>query len=376
MSGDVQVTRLRISYVAVRIHDDLEEIGDPAAFARRLANPQPVRGLQITLPFGEAFPLETEFWSRILDGNALSTPVSDSMAKKLRKAGVPLRYRMHLAMAEDIRGVEKPILEAHLHSFGVAVMATVDLTWPEPVPLGDEVRDRAQEVEDASAVITVADQEKRTKLGQAAAMAVASLTQVLTTNDQGTSWDMLPHRLATVISGVIAEPLRVMPIARSPLHLALHWLSADDNVLDVPEPAKAFVAQWNGSGYSWPPSRLVYMLQSGTSTLSVEATAPKRHAWQSGTSNWHRLLLLQSAYITALSGLVRAAQERTSSDFPELAKPAAQRLCRLYGPAERYAVWGLNPRALMTLTDVSNDIRQILGTEPTASENYQVSEYG
>jgi hypothetical protein len=279
-------------------------------------------------------------------------------------------------MAEDAGSVEVPILEAHLHSFGVTVMVSVDLAWPEPVPLGEEVRERVQEVDDAPVVITVADQEEETTLGRAAATAVASLVGVLTTDGQGASWDMSSHRLATVISCAIAEPLEAMPIARSPLHLALHWLSADDNVLDVPEPAKAFVPQWNGSGYSWPPSRLVYMLQSGTSTLSAEAAVPKRRGGRPGTADWHRSLLLQLAYITALSGLVNAAQESTSSDFPELAKSAAQYLCRLYGPAGRYAVWGLNPRALMMLTDVSTDIEQILGAAPIANENYEVSDYG
>ena len=74
--------------------------------------------------------------------------------------------------------------------------------------------------------------------------------------------------LMTVISGDIAKPLKAMPTARSPLYQALHWLSADDSVQGLPAPASAFVPQWNGVGYSWPPSSLVYMLRSGTSTLS------------------------------------------------------------------------------------------------------------
>lgn len=375
MPGNVQVTRLRISYTAGRIHDRLEEIGGPAAFERLLANPQPVRGLQISVPFGDGLQVETEFWAQIAE-TSLSTPVSVELATKLRRAGVPLRYRGSLVTAEDTGGVEVPRLEAHLHPFGVAVMATVDLAWPEPLTLGDEVTQRVQELGDMPAAMSVAGQETVTTLGQAATLAAESLVRLLTTGGQGTAWDVSPHRLTTVISGAIAELRTAMPTARSPLHLALHWLSADDKVQGLPPPARAFVPQWDGAGYSWPPSSLVYMLKSGTSTVSSEAAVPKRTGEEPRTADRHRLLLLQLAYITALSGLVHADQTSKSPYFPEWAKAAAHHLGRLYGPAGEYAIWGLVPQVLMTRTDVNTNIKRILNNKGLyANSNYYVDEY-
>jgi hypothetical protein len=131
MPGKVQVTRLRISYIAARIHNDLQEIGEPDVFEQQLANPVQVRGLRVTLPFGHGLPVDTKFWSLITE-TALSTPVTGKIAYEFRRKGVPLRYRGDLSMIEDTGDVEQPRLEAHLHPFGVAVMATVDLTWPKP----------------------------------------------------------------------------------------------------------------------------------------------------------------------------------------------------------------------------------------------------
>lgn len=202
-----------------------------------------------------------------------------------------------------------------------------------------------------------------------------SLVRLLTNGGQGAASDVSPHRLTTIISGAIAKPLKAMPTARSPLYRTLHWLSADDNVQGQPAPASAFVPQWDGAGYSWPPSSLVYMLKSGTPTLSSEAALAKRTGEEPRTADRHRLLLLQLAYITALSGLVHAARTGTSSYFAEWAKTAAHHLGRLYGPAGQYAIWGLIPRTLMMRTDVSADIKRILKTELYTNPNYQVSQY-
>lgn len=380
MPGNFQVTRLRVSYIAAYIHDGLHEIGEAVAFAQRLANPQPVRGLPISLPFGDGLQVDTEFWSLITEMPeiALRAQITEEMARKFRRAGVPLRYRGSLAMVEDKDGVEPPRLEAHLHPFGVAVMATVDLTWPEPIAMEDhgEVTQRVRELGDMSAVMSVAGRETETKFGRAAAMAAAQLVGLLTTDGQGAAWEISAHRLATVISGTVSEPLKAMPTAQSPLHLALHWLSADDKVIGVPPPASAFVAQWDGRGYSWPPGSLVYMLKSGTSALSSEAAVAKRTGIEPRTADRHRLLLLQLAYIIAFSGLIHAAQARTSPLLVEWAKTAAKHLGRLYGPAELYAIWGLVPRSLMLRTDVGADIEHILGAGLDVRENYPVSEYG
>jgi len=373
MPGDVQVTRLRISYVAARIHDRLEEISDAEAFERLLTDPRPVRGLEIGLPFGDEFPVATKVWSRVTEGKALRTPLP---ADKLRLAGVPLRYRGGLALTEDIADIEVPILEAHLHPFGIAVMTTVDLAWPAPVPLGEDVTERLQEIGDVPAVVTVADQVAETALDQAAEMAATNLVGLLTDGDKGNVWDTPPHRLATVISGTITEPLAAMPAARSPLHLALHSLSAYQDVPAVPKPADAFVAQWNGAGgYGWPPWHLIYMLKNGTCVLSAEAAMLKRRGRSESAGDRHRSLLLQLAFITALCGLVHAAREHTSRYLDAFAETAAMHLGRLYGPASQYDEWGLIPQALMRRTDVSSDVKHILEKGLKRNKNYRMYKY-
>jgi hypothetical protein len=233
-----------------------------------------------------------------------------------------------------------------------------------------------QKLGHAPTAMTVAGQETETTLGQAAAMAAVSLVRSLT-DGQGAAWDISPHRLVTVISGAMANPPTAMPTKKSPLHLALHGLATDGKALGVPDPDRAFVAQWDDEGYSWPPTSLVYMLKSGTSTLSAEAD-PKHIGEEPRTADRHRLLLLQLAYITALRGLIYAAQKETLSYLPGWAKNAAKSLGRLYGPMELYESWGLVPRSFMQRTDVSANIENILGKDKGlyAKRKYRVSEYG
>jgi hypothetical protein len=334
----------------------------------------PVRGLPITLPFGDRLPVDTEFWSLITD-TVLGTSITRESAKKFRRAGVPLRYRGHLEMTADAGDVELPRLEAHLHPFGVVAIATVDLVWPEPVKFGDEVKQRVQKLGNMPTAIVVAGQKTRSVLGQAAVTAAASLVGLLTAGGQGTSWSISPHRLVTVISGTIAKPLMAMPAKQSPLHLALHGIATDGKAHGVPGPDKVFVPQWNEAGYDWPPDSLVYMLKSGTSALFSEADT-RYIREEPRTADRHRLLMLEIAYITALRGLVYAAQTDTSLYLPVWAMTAAKHLGRLYGPAELYEEWGLVPRSFMLLTDVSTNIKNISGKELEASKKYSVARYG
>jgi hypothetical protein len=368
MPGDFQVSRLRISHLAAGIHDRMQIIGGPVAFAERLTSLQPVQGLPITLPFGDDIPVDTAFWSRIAE-RSLTIPVSQVDAPKLRRAGVPLRYRGTLTMTAEV-----PRLEVHLHPFGVVAMTTVDLSWSAPVSF-EQAWQPVRQLEDQQTIVTVGESTRTTTFRRAPVEAARGLVELLTNPGQGEAWELPSHRLASVISGVTETPSDVMPAANSPLHLALHHLSASDDVLAVPEPATAFVAQWNGAGYSWPINNLIYMLESGTATLSTEAVVAAP-AGTPRTADRHRRLLLLLAYINALSGLVYAARTSASDLFPEWAKTAATRLGRLFGPGRVYEDWGLVPRALMLRTNVSEDVQHVLGAPLTANPDYTVSDYG
>ena len=362
MAGSTAVTRLRVSHVGARIHDGLREIGGPVAFAERLAGLQPVRGLPVTLPYGDGLPVDTGFWSRIAE-RQLTVPVPLDTAPKLRRALVPLRYRGTLAVDAEV-----PRLEAHLHPFGVVAMTTVDLCWPEAVPL-EQVWQPVNQLDGEPATITAGGAQRSAPLGQAAVAAAQALVELLTDAGHGEPVDLEPYRLATVIDGALDQPPTTMPAANSPLHLALHHLSGGGDV--VAEPATAFVAQWSGAGYAWPPNRLMYMLDRGTSLLTATASTGQ----EPSTADRHRHLLLLVAYLTAAAGLVRAAQTSQSILFPEWARTAAQRLGLLFGPGQAFRDWGVVPRALLQRTGAIDAVGQVLGAPLTPNPNYPVAPY-
>jgi hypothetical protein len=366
MQGITRVTRLRVSHVSTRIHDRLQVIGQPVAFAQRLSSLAPVHGLDVALPFGDGLPVDTDFWSRIAE-RRLTVPVPESIAPKLRTAGIPLRYRGTLETAADV-----PRLEAHLHPFGVVAMTTVDLRWSEPMPLGDVWR-AVDRLDGESATIVLSDARRATTLGQAAADAATGLVGLLTLAGIGEALDLPPHRLVTVISGVGDVPPVAMPTANSPVHLALHHLSAGDRV--IAEPATAFVAQWTGAGYSWPATNLLYMLDRGTSLLpeDVAAAAPAEPGQR--TADQHRHLLLLLAYLNVTTGLVRAARTKQPGLLQAWADTAAKRLGRLFGPGREYLDWGLAPRALLMRTGASEDVAGTLGVALMPNPNYPVPDY-
>ena len=363
MSGRITVTRLRISHVAARIHDSLGDIGAPVAFARRLAGLEPVCGLPVSLPFGDHLATDTAFWSRIAERD-LTVPVSADAAPKLRRAGVPLRCRGTL----DVKAAV-PRLEAHLHPFGVVAMTTVDLQWSEPVTL-DEVWQPVRRLVSSPATATFGAMRRSTTLGQAAADSAKGLTEVLSRPVRAGTWDLPPYQISTVISSATDQPVTTMPVANSPLHLALHRLSGGDEV--VAEPATAFVAQWSGAGYTWPAANLLYLLDRGLSLLSAAAGSP-------GTvptaAERHRELLLLVAYLTAAVGLVRAARVSGSELVREWAATSAKRLGMLFGPGRVFLDWGLVPRALLLRIGASEDVAQVLGVPLTANADYPTSAY-
>jgi len=266
-----QVTRLRVSRIATHIHDKLQTIGQPVAFATQLVSLEPVRGLQVGLPFGHGLPVDTDFWSRIAE-RPLTVPVPENVAPKLRRAGVPLRYRGTLAAAAEV-----PRLEAHLHPFGVVTMTTIDLSWPAPVPL-EQVWQQANQLEDEPATVTVADAERTTTLRQAAVEAAQSIVDRLTDPGQGEPLVLPPHRLATVISGVIDQPPTAMPAANSPMHLALHHLSAGDQVVAEPKTAYRHVgAGGTRTTHSRPTQEVV---ATGGISHGVDRLSPCREGKQ------------------------------------------------------------------------------------------------
>lgn len=364
-----QLRRLRVSRVGAKIHDRLQEIGEPVAFAQRLAHPQPVRGLPVSLPFAEDLPTDLAFWSRIAE-RKLQLPVPGDVAPKLRRAGVPLRYRASLSTA-----ARAPRLEAHLHPFGVVALATVDIEWDQPVPL-EQARTVVDQLEAMPATVTVGDVAADTTLQDAATACAEALVQLLSVPGHGQAWELPSHRLVTVISGVTEEPVTEMPAPHSALHLALHRLSAGDQA--VADPATAFVAQWTGAGYAWPTTSMLYMLSRGTTLLAAEAEAAvdERPSNAPTAADRHRQLLLLIAHLTASTGLVRAAQASGSNLIQEWGRTAAQRLGLLFGPGQDFLDWGQVPQALLLRTGAVGPVAQVRGEPLTPNPYYPVPDYG
>jgi hypothetical protein len=372
-----RVQRVRVSHIAARIHDELDSIGQPVAFAHRFATLEPVHGLPVSLPFGRGLEPDTDFWSKIAE-RRLSPPVSEYLAVKLRKAGVPLRYRGTLDKARSGASPEReapfhvPRLEAHLHPFGVVAMTTVDVFWAELASL--ELAARAVgTLETEPVTVTIGNCGWQSTIGRAATDSARVLSKLLAQPGAGQTWDTPTHRLSTVISGVFDRRSVTMPTANSPLHVALHQLSAGDE--DIADPHSAFVAQWTGAGYTWPPTNLVYMLAQGTSVLSARMDAATRGGQELRTTEQHRHLLLLLAYLVVSAGLVRAAQDTRSVLLPEWARSTAVRLGRLFGPGKPYIDWGLNPRALLLRIDASEDVTRLLGEPLTPNPRYSVADY-
>ncbi len=344
------VRRLRLTYLATRVHDKLREIGEPEAFAARLVNRAPVLGLKVSLPFGPGLAVDNRFWSAVAERGLDDEPTTD-VARALRRAGIPLRHRAGL----EVEGVETPRLEAHIHPFGVVTLTAVDVLWSDPVAIVDAWQ-RVASVEDHAATVTVGGTEHPTTLVEAAGAAADALLDILGTPGAAT-WRVADHRLATAIEGTASAATEAMPPARGPVHTALHRLSRGGAA--VAEPGRAFVAQWSGADFAWAPGRLVYMLDAGTSVVAADAGAGLPVVSLGGR---HRHLTLLLAHVMASVGLIRAAPTASSRYFSEWAKKAADRLGRLYGPAVASDEWGLETRMFLTSTGAVADVEAMRGS--------------
>lgn len=361
MAGITHATQLRVSWIAARVHDQIREIGEPVAFARRLTTLGPVRGLRVTLPFDGSLPVDLRFWSCISELN-LSDPMTEERASKLRRAGVPLRYGATLEAPEG-----SATLEAHLHPFGVVVIATASLQWAHPVPI-ERLGSLVGQLEDKPATIVVGHTRRNTTIGGAAAAATHMLTDLLTDMGKGAAYDVSPHRLATVISGISDGQPPVMPAANDSLHLAMHMLAGGGAI--AADPAVACVPQWSDNGYKRTASSLLYMLGTGTSLLSVDAVTAAVDRRRPSTADQHRTWVLLMAHLIAACGLVRAANGGTTQLLQEWARTAADRLGRLFGPAEMYLKWGLVPRTMLICTGARGAVESVRKAPLTLNQDF------
>lgn len=345
-----RVLRTRLTYLATRVHDKLPEIGEPEAFAERFVTRDPVGGLTVGLPFGPESPTDTDFWRGLAEETSLSDAIPINVARRLRRAGVPLRYQGGL----EIEAVHKPRLEAHLHPFGVVTMVTADVLWNVPTSISDASR-HIEDLENQSATVSVGSTVSAATLAGAAGAAADALIATLGVPD-GSTWEVADHRLSTVIEGTDVNTL-AMPTPYGPVHTALHRLSRGDGVLA--DPGKAFIAQWSGADFAWAPTRLVYELDAGTSLLASHYSFGKKTG---RLGRQHRRMTLLLAHLAASVGLVRAEPAASSPYFHEWAKHAANRMGRLYGPAAPRD-WGLEPRTFLANSGAVPEIEAILGTE-------------
>jgi hypothetical protein len=365
--SEIQVRRLRVSYVAGRIHDHIREIGGEQAFARRLADLAPVCGLAVDLPFAADLATDHGFWRSIAERD-LPVPLSERDAGHCRRSGVPLRWRGRMEAASAVA----PRIEAHLHRFGVVAIATVDLEWDEAMGL-QEVARRVDALQGQASTVHVGDQSLRTTVPSAATEAVGALMSSLG-DPQGSSWDVPGHRLVTVIEGVGGESdVGAMPTAGSPLHVSLHRLAGGDDAIATP--AAAFVAQFTNAGYGFPPARMVYMLNKGTAALLHTALAREPQNPQTA-STWHRERTLLTAYVSALAGLVTASPASSNVMFPAWAATAAKMLARLYGPGRGYLEWGRFPAELLRRTGSASAVGQVLGAQLTYNADFPFQPLG
>lgn len=348
MSDSVRVRRVRVSRVAGHIHNALRTIGSPSEFERQLANPRTVCGLPVSLPFAPNTPVDKEFWETVVDGS-LTIPIQNP--GKAASRAVPLRLQARLDAPAEI-----PRLEVHIHPFAITAAATVDLKWPDAVGI-DEVLNCVQDLEEKQVSVSVGDAVRPTVFRQAAVAASEQVGALLADKQYDISWDAPQHRLVTVIDGDFDVRPTAMPDPASALCLTLHYLAGGQEAL--PDPRNAFVAQWNNATFNWPPSSLVYTLDSGTSVLVAKVGA---HI-ATNNSDRHRRYLLTLAYLTALSGLVDvcANQNPESMYFGAWGKMAAGRLGQMFGPAGQFRELAQLPQAFLSRNGSSDAVELIIG---------------
>jgi hypothetical protein len=333
----------------------MQGVGNPDAFAALFAAPAPVNGVSLELPFDpDNAPVDTAFWSALAEWKTKSALTLDD-GRRLRRAAVPLRHRGALTAQ-----VVTPRLEAHVHPFGIGVLSTFDLTWEPPLPLS-EVWEEIDQASKQPAQGTLGGVIFKSTLSNATQVGAATLLKAFE-SPAGHTWPVGDHRIATVIDGVVAGAPKGMPVAKDAVHVAIHRLSAGGLVL--PPPGNAFVAQWSGASFDWAPERLVYMLDVGSSLISPAAIEGPFSATYS-TSAHHRRIVLLLSHVTAAVGLVRATPLTQSPYFEDWGKKAADRLGRLYGPANASDDWGLETRSYLARIGAVQEVGDLRGSALT-----------
>ncbi|OKJ10564.1 hypothetical protein AMK21_30230 [Streptomyces sp. CB00316] len=364
MVSEIQilVNRLRVSYLHTHIHEEVPpDIQLPGAFVSRLCDLQPIRSLDVTLPFEipvDRNKVEWQFWSKVSERRDLRplSPHSASdrdEAERLRKAMVPLRHRAGL----KVSSFERPLLEAFLHPFGWVLLATADLTWQQGIPLDDAV-EALDELQRTPASVLLGNAEYPATLDTAAKVAAQEVSRELAGDP---AWTGGSHRLATVIDGSVDSTPATMPSAGGAVHRALHHLSSGQSVLTNPE--VAFVARWNEdtSAFSWIPTDLVYMLGRGTSIVLPQAIEERPRVPGIDTAGRHRRMALLVSYLAAALGLIQSRPQPSQGGYRDVwAEKAGDRLARLFGPTPAgLDYWGLEARSFLQKTDAVHYVEEI-----------------
>lgn len=357
------VGRLRVTTVATRIHDRLQEVGLPGRFEELLQAPAPVAGLDLTRPFSDQAPVDTAFWSMIADDAPLGAVVNPALAKQLRQAGVPLRHRAELRIEGDRLG-DRPYAEVHIHPFGVVVPATFEVRWARPAPLV-EAWSQVADVQGRPATAGVGDAQIATPVAGAAG-SIADRVVDLLADAGGGRWQVPDYRIATVIEGTVEPVPDAMPMPAGDIHTALHHLSG--GAPPLASPGDAFVPLWSGAAFEWSPGQLAYMLDRGVAVWAAPGAGPGATMGER-----HRRLALLLAHLTASVGLVQAARASTSVTFPSWADKAAKRLGRLYGPDRPLSGQGLETRRYLTQTGARQVVEELLGKQ--LHEKYELPPY-
>ena len=369
-----RIERLRVSYIATRIHARLcDEIRHPDAFAELFTRaPVMVQELRLTLPYEINVPsADSRFTSEIAECPSLKTMPDGPLSKKFRRAGIPLRHQCRLEVgASPSPELARLALEARVHPFGIVTIATADLLWSPRVSLA-QAQGRVEDLQQAKVTANVARVRIKTILSSAAAEAANALVQKLS-NDGNAATSIPDYRIATIIAASVDQDPAAMPAHQGPVHQALHFLSCGGDALTLLD--DALVAQWNGNRFVWVPIVLVYMRDEGATTWSVAKAKnlPKRQ--DERTSTRHRQLVLLLSHITASIGLIDARSDPRSQYFDSWAKDAANRMGRLYGPAMKQMKPGLEARAfLQHIPRAIRDIECVKGcklTEVTPAPPY------
>jgi hypothetical protein len=325
------VTRLRVSRVATRIHDRMGEVGHPDEFKALLQSPEPVQGLELTLPYidAEQTPADVAVWSMIAE-TPLSGPVNAAAAKKMHREAVPLRMRAALTVEGGQLGGEPPYTEVHVHPFGAVGIATAELTWEEPEPLADAWSTIA-DVQERAASLTIAGQTTSTTLGGAAGAAAAQVVALLCEAGGLERQEVPDYRVTTVIDGAIEPMPNAMPAYASPLHRSLHYLCGADDPPLLPE--KAFLPTWAGGEFQYWEQHLAYMVDRGAALWRLSAphgaAAPAFHAAARAS---HRIGRADRGLDVVVLGWAKGmGQDRSSASFAALWPYRSQ--VRLRAPA-------------------------------------------